>query len=343
MPRQSTENIRRVYLNLSGQDSLREDNERLQALLDTSSRERDAALSELTATRGREARYRQALDDMVAGAERDASQMHDLQAQLREALEAYHRTHAEVLALNAYAQNVIRNHGQESAAQRNEIDVLNAQARASSARVEQAEQMRKDLEEENAAQRSEIDVLNAQARASSAQAEQMKEDIAVLQATIIIKTEYEARSAPMPSTSSARVTSENVSVNAQSRQARRETRRGPVTPPASPTPTPTTLSHSEGTSDTQSHTDVESEGAPPPPAVRTLRRGEDIRWTGFDYPRKHPVPDCLPARNGWHHFLGKGSNQFYTRFSCKYCEFRCREKIVKEPVGASASASPSAP
>uniref|UniRef100_A0A8H7Y062 Uncharacterized protein n=1 Tax=Psilocybe cubensis TaxID=181762 RepID=A0A8H7Y062_PSICU len=61
-------------------------------------------------------------------------------------------------------------------------------------------------------------------------------------------------------------------------------------------------------------------------AQRALRRGTDIRFTGFSYPKKHVVPDCVPERNGVHRFLGTGSNTHYTRFSCSYCGFICKER-----------------
>uniref|UniRef100_A0A8H8CEU0 Uncharacterized protein n=1 Tax=Psilocybe cubensis TaxID=181762 RepID=A0A8H8CEU0_PSICU len=70
---------------------------------------------------------------------------------------------------------------------------------------------------------------------------------------------------------------------------------------------------------------------PSPAAVSTnssriLRKGKVVEHTGFAYPKEHTVPDCIPERNGRHHFSGAGSNAHYAHFTCKHCHFRCRER-----------------
>lgn len=336
IPGESVDSIRKVFLNpsLVQSSSSRENEDRLRELLARTSNERNSVLVELASTRENQTLLSQALKDAIDNAEHKTGQMQYFQLQLQLAQDTLHRTCLEAAVRDALAQDEIRKLREVSEMQKTVIEELQDESEGLKIVIE-------DLEEENKDQQSQIGVLYVQAKGAA----KMKRDIEALQTTIQIKKEYDTQGVQDT------LIAGRLSVDARSgqrRAARRDSKRAPVTidtpcPPASPTPTRNSRS-STATSNSDNHTNThdsesESEDVPPPPvsssAVRTVRRGKDIVYTGFSYPKEHVVPDCIPERNGSHHFLGIGSNSHYTRFSCKHCHFWCKEPKVKKGTGLS--------
>jgi len=61
------------------------------------------------------------------------------------------------------------------------------------------------------------------------------------------------------------------------------------------------------------------------PIERAMERWPEIRYSGYGCPRRTAVPECT-ARNGYHCFSGKGSNQYAKKYTCAICKFSCSEK-----------------
>lgn len=288
---------------------------RLEALLETARKERDGALAQLAAIRNREVYLNNALKQALDNID---DQMHFYQSQLQSAQESLHRTCV----------------GAQS-----DIDHFQETDKKQKAVIEDLQCMIGVLEEENKLQQKEIDVLSEQAE----EVERMKRDVEMLQATIQIQKVYDVLGRPNVQVAGNRLC---VDTNSSKRRAsKRDSGPGgiapvnldPPSPPLSATPT-----YVSSSSTTSSNSDIlpnphDSELGPDSSSAtateRTLRRGTDILFTGFSYPKEHAVSDCIPEREGVHHFLGTGSNTHYTRFSCKYCHFWCKEPKVAKGTG----------
>lgn len=59
--------------------------------------------------------------------------------------------------------------------------------------------------------------------------------------------------------------------------------------------------------------------------VRKLQSGNAILWRGYGCPQETAVLECTAA-DGYHHFSGKGTNQYKKRYTCAICHVVVSEK-----------------